>query len=56
MNKMEFNYLMKQIEAVKAALLEVTGERERRKLFQRLGALKLLRDTEINRGYGIIGF
>jgi len=53
MNKMEFNYLCKQIEAIKEALKVVSGDQERRKLFRRLEGLRLLQSQEVNKMYGI---
>lgn len=54
MTKYEFNYLQKQIEAIQVALVVVSDEKERRKMFRRLGGLELLRDSEINKSYGVI--
>ena len=51
MTKYQFNLLMKQISAIKAALAVVNDEAERRKLFRRMDGLKLLRDSE---QYGVI--
>jgi len=54
MNKLEMNYIQKQIERIKEALKLDLSVKERRKLIRKKSGLELLRESELAKGFGVV--